>query len=110
MTKDQITELMKLMYDEESETREAGQKEYAHADDNAFSNFERLAAQLKIDRKIVLWIYLQKHLDGILAYINGHVSQREPVQGRIKDVRVYLTLLRGMIDEEEKKVGYVLRT
>lgn len=101
---------MKLMYDEESETREAGQKEYAHADDNAFSNFERLAAQLKIDRKIVLWIYLQKHLDGILAYINGHVSQREPVQGRIKDVRVYLTLLRGMIDEEEKKVGYVLRT
>lgn len=101
MTKEQVAVLMQQMSQEESETREAGQKEYAHANNNAFGNFERLANQLHIDRKLILWVYLQKHLDGILSHINGHVSQREPVQGRIKDVRVYLVLLRGMIDEDE---------
>lgn len=102
MNKVGVANLMIQMCSEESETRKAGQLEYAHEDSNAFGNFERLASELKIDRKLVLWIYLRKHLDGILAHINGHVSQREPVQGRIKDARVYLCLLRGMIDEDEK--------
>ena len=41
-----------------------------------------------------------KHIDGILAFINGHKSQREDVRGRLTDVIVYLTLLWGMIDED----------
>ena len=103
MTREQMAAVMETMFSEERETREAGQKEYAHAADNAFRNFEGLAAELKLDRKMVLWIYLRKHLDGILAYLNGHKSQREDVRGRIKDARVYLALLRGMIDEDEAK-------
>lgn len=102
MTREQVAAVMKLMADEENETREAGQREYAHSTENAFRNFESLAAELKVDRKLVLWIYLRKHMDGILAYINGHKSQREDVRGRIKDARVYLALLRGMIEEEQK--------
>lgn len=84
--------------------REAGQQEYAHADENAFANFDRVAEQLKMDRKKVLWTYLFKHLDGIVSYINGHKSQRESVHGRIDDAHVYLELLRGMIIEEGEKV------
>jgi len=64
--------------------------------------FNRLAEQLHMDRKQVLWVYMQKHFDGILAYINGFKSQREDVRGRIKDARLYLALLRGMIEEEEQ--------
>lgn len=101
MNKVDVANLMIQMCSEESETREAGQLEYAHENNNAFRNFENLARELGLDRKTVLWIYLRKHLDGILAHINGHVSQREPVQGRIKDARVYLCLLRGMIDEDQ---------
>lgn len=101
MTRDEMAEVMRTMYEEEQLAREAGQQEYAHNEDNAFANFQRLAADLKTDQKKVLWIYFRKHLDGILAYINGHKSQREDVRGRIKDARVYLALLRGMIEDED---------
>lgn len=84
--------------------RDAGQKEYAHAEENAFGNFERTADDLEnISREQVLWIFVKKHLDGIKAYINGHKSQREPVQGRINDAIVYLILLRGMVDDNQEK-------
>jgi hypothetical protein len=81
--------------------RDAGQKEYAHAEDNAFGNFERLAADLRMAREKILWVYLRKHLDGILAWINGHRSQRESVHGRIQDAIVYLVLLDCMALERE---------
>src|SRR5689334_1632374 len=100
MTKEQMAQVMDEMFVEERQVREAGQKEYDHGD-NAFGNFERLAEQLHMDRKQVLWVYFMKHIDGILSYLNGHKSQRENVRGRIKDARVYLALLRGMIEEEE---------
>ena len=45
--------------------------------------------------------YLLKHIDGIMSYCKGHKSQREDVRGRIVDVIVYLTLLWGMIDQED---------
>jgi hypothetical protein len=80
----------------------AGQKEYAHNEGNALGNFERLAQQLNTDKEKVLWTYLVKHLDGILAHINGHTSQREPVDGRIKDAICYLILLQCMVDDERK--------
>lgn len=76
--------------------REAGQREYAHDEDNAFANFDRLAKKLKLPRQTVLKVYLEKHLDGIDAWASGHVSQREPVAGRICDAITYLTILHAM--------------
>jgi hypothetical protein len=81
--------------------RDAGQKEYAHDEANAFGNFERLAADLRMAREKILWVYLRKHLDGILAWINGHRSQRESVHGRVQDAIVYLVLLDSMALERE---------
>lgn len=102
MTKSQVADLMAQMYEEEQSTREAGQAEYAHDTSNALANFERVAASLNLTREQVLWVYLQKHFDGIVAYINGHRSQREDVRGRIKDARVYLALFRAMVEDNEK--------
>lgn len=102
MTKNELAELMAAVFKEEIMwTREQGQKEYAHADDNAFDNFDRLASELGISPEQVLWVYAMKHKDGIAAYINGHRSQRESVTGRINDLIVYLFLLRGMVEREE---------
>jgi hypothetical protein len=101
MTKDQFAEFLLEVQAQESQVRQAGQKEYAHDDNNAFSNFERLALDLGISREMVLWVYLKKHLDGILAYINGHRSQRESIDQRIKDARMYLALLWGMTRERD---------
>lgn len=100
-TRQDVANLMKKVFDDCQQTREAGQKEYAHDEQNALANFERLEFDLKISREKVLWVYMKKHLDGILSYLNGHKSQREDVRGRIKDVIVYLILLWAMIDDNE---------
>ena len=86
-------------------TRDSGQKEYAHNDDDVFANFNRVAHLLEEDRKKVLMTYMLKHIDGIAAYIKGHKSQREDVTGRITDCMVYLMLLWGMIEEEDGTVS-----
>jgi hypothetical protein len=82
-----------------------GQKEYAHRADNCFANFERVGERLGLDRKQVLMVYAEKHLDGIHSYIKGHRSQREDVRGRIADEIVYLCLLWGMVETEEGTDG-----
>lgn len=76
-----------------------GQLEYAHGQDNALANFEGEASELEISREKVLWIFFKKHIRGITAHLNGHTSQREPVQGRIKDAIVYLMLLYCMVED-----------
>lgn len=103
MTRQQMVEVMKDVFDECHALRGAGQAEYAHADANAFANFERTAEEVGISREKVLWIFAMKHKDGIAAWINGHRSQRESVKGRINDLIVYMTLLRGMIEEIEEQ-------
>ena len=79
--------------------RDAGQKEYARTQDNVFANFERVSSFTGVSREQALMTYLLKHIDGLMAHINGHKSQREDVSGRITDAIVYLLLLQGMIDD-----------
>jgi len=100
MTKDQFDELFIKIIDEVKETRNDGQKEYAHSEINVFANFERTARQLNTTRDKVLMTFLMKHMDGIVAHINGHTSQREDIRGRIKDAIVYLTLYWAMVEGE----------
>lgn len=105
MTQEEFGVLLDKIQAAEREVRLAGQAEYSHDTSNALRNFEALASMLGIDRKMVLWVYLQKHLDGILAHVRGHTSQREDVRGRIKDARMYLALLWGMVEEKANAQG-----
>lgn len=100
-TRADVAKLMDQIFRECQSTREAGQKEYAHDDANALSNFERSAQEIQIPREKSWYIYAKKHWDGITAWINGHRSQREDVRGRIKDMIVYLVLLWAMVDDNE---------
>ena len=93
-----MADQMTAHFEELQTVRAAGQEEYAHDEDDAFANFRRLGKSLGLSKEKVLLVYAQKHLDGIYAHVNGHVYQREPVQGRIKDLITYLHLLWGMID------------
>lgn len=99
-TAQDVARVMQDVVNEISFLREAGQKEYAHGFNSPFRNFESLSAELGISREKVLWVYAKKHIDGVVAYINGHKSQREPVTGRINDLIVYLILLRAMYEED----------
>lgn len=102
MTRDQFAKLLDEIQEKERAVRNDGQKEYAREEDNCFANFDRIGKMLNLSREQVLWIYFYKHIDGIVAHINGHTSQREDVRGRIKDARMYLALLWGMLDDREK--------
>lgn len=93
-----MADQMTLHFKQLQDVREAGQKEYAHDEEDAFANFRRLSKSLGLPMEKVLMVYAQKHMDGIYSHLKGHVSQREPVQGRIKDLITYLHLLWGMID------------
>jgi len=104
MTKDQYDDLFTDIMDQVKSTRDEGQKEYAHEVINVFGNFERTARQLNTTRDKVLMTFLMKHMDGIVAHINGHKSQREDIRGRIKDAIVYLTLYWAMVEGEESVV------
>tara|TARA_R110002050_G_C8534592_1_gene478954 strand:+ start:85 stop:519 length:435 start_codon:yes stop_codon:yes gene_type:complete len=100
MKKEEFNELFLDIMMEVKKTRDEGQKEYAHTEENVFANFERVANSLDISREQALMVYLMKHIDGINAWIKGHHSQREDVTGRIKDSIVYLCLLWGMAKEQ----------
>ena len=100
MTKDQFDDLFTGIIDQVKSTRDDGQKEYAHDEVNVFANFERTARQLNTTREKVLMTFLMKHMDGIVAHINGHESQREDIRGRVKDAIVYLTLYWAMVEGE----------
>lgn len=101
MTKAETAQVMDKVFAECQGLRDAGQKEYARREENAFANFERVGERIGISREQALMVYLEKHLDGIHAWVNGHRSQRESVKGRINDAVVYLCLLRGMVEEAE---------
>ena len=94
-----MQKIVQSQLDEVLKIRDAGQKEYARTEDNVFANFERVAEYTGVSRESVLMVYLLKHIDGIMAHINGHKSQREDVSGRITDAIVYLLLFRGMIED-----------
>lgn len=100
MTYNDIAITMSRVFAECDSLRQAGQKEYAR-NSNGLSNFDNLAEELQLDRKQILWIFLKKHYDGVLSYINGYQSQREDVRGRINDMIVYLVLLRAMIEDDK---------
>lgn len=101
MTQNEVADRFKEIFREIFDLRGDGQKEYAHQEDNAFRNFENIGSYLGISREKVLLTYMIKHIDGIVAYVNGHTSQREGVEGRINDAIVYLMLLRCMVDDNQ---------
>lgn len=108
MTYEKFEVLLQVMRREEEEVGKTKGREYTQGD--RLDNFKRISKELGITPKQVLWVYLKKHLDSISSYINNEarlgkaLTLSEPIEGRIKDARVYLSLLRGLI-AEEKEVG-----
>ena|ERR1700676_4299803 len=78
-------------------------KEYANSI-SRFANFDRLSGRLGITNIAVACVYMTKHLDSIESYIkNNQTYSTESIHGRIVDAITYLTLISGMIKEDELK-------
>jgi hypothetical protein len=110
MDERQFDELYQRMVAEENKIGQTKAKEYSRSGDR-LDNFKRLGKELDLDPKKVLWVYLKKHLDSIASYIRSGMVLSEPIEDRIKDARVYLALLRGLVEEDKgakKKVSLSL--
>lgn len=101
MNKKHFDTFFKYMVNEVKETRDDGQKEYAHVDD-VFDDFVKTSELTGTTPEMVLYTFLNKHIRGIGSYIRGHKSQREDVTGRIKDAIVYLFLLWAMTEKTKQ--------
>ena len=102
MKYEEMSELLEeTIFPEIRRIREAGQKEYARNSNDVLANFKRVSEWLGISTEKVIGVYLGKHLDGVLSYLDGHKSQRESVEGRLTDMIVYTTLLWASIKEEK---------
>jgi len=85
--------------------RDTKGKEYSNSE-SRFANFDRLAVELGLTNIQVAWVYTKKHLDGIASFCRTGKELSEPIEGRIVDAIVYLTLIAGMIKEKQlDKIG-----
>jgi hypothetical protein len=93
-------ELFDRMVSQERELLMTKGVEYSGEGDS-LGNFKRGAADVDLDPKKILWVYMSKHLDSIKYFIrNGDVISNETIEGRIADARNYLFLLACLIEDE----------
>lgn len=81
--------------------------EYSGTEDK-LANFKSLGRELGLDPKVVLWVYLQKHLNAVRSYATTNaVRSTEPIRGRIRDAQLYLALLEALIVEDSERPATV---
>jgi hypothetical protein len=90
------------MVEEENKIGKTKALEYTQGD--RLDNFKRIGQELSVNPKMVLWVYLKKHLDSIARYIKSGQTLSESIEERIKDARVYLALLRGLVEEDKESL------
>ena len=108
MQEKEFLELLCKMEEEEHLIMGTKGMEYTQGDlkEDRLANFYRLSRELGIDPKLVLWIYLKKHLDSIVCFIKqGKEYSEEKIEGRIHDARNYLVLLNAIIQQQKKEAG-----
>ena len=76
-------------------------------DSDVLHNFRTVGESVGLDMTKVWFTYFYKHYSALVTYIKeGGQSESEPIEGRVKDMIVYLLLFYHMINEnKEKKVA-----
>lgn len=102
---EQYAALMQKLMGEMQKLAELKGGEYA-GDSDRLANFRRNGEALGLPMETVWAVYAGKHWDAIQQWVKDQRAdtQRErlePIEGRIHDLMVYLTLLAAMIDESK---------
>lgn len=88
--------------------------EYAHGNDR-LDNFRRNGEECGVPMEVCWRIYAGKHWDAITTYIRDIQTgtqrvRSEPIEGRVLDLIVYLTLLLAIIDERQGGLNVLTET
>lgn len=78
--------------------------EYA-GDEDRLANFRRNAKNLGVNMETVWAVYVVKHWDAVMQYVNdlnsGKTRKRlEPLSGRLDDIIVYCILFKAILEEK----------
>lgn len=73
--------------------------DYTRHEADRLSNFKRSAAAIGLSPLQVWAIFLNKHLDAIMAYVKTGRVESEGIQGRFDDVQNYMYLGEALIEE-----------
>lgn len=98
MTRDEFLAMLDAECGELRRLNETKGHDYAGEQD-ALSNFKRHAAELGLRPEQVWAVYASKHWDAILTYVREGDVKSEPVEGRVRDLALYLFLLLGLTRE-----------
>jgi hypothetical protein len=100
---DRWSTMVEEIFDEVRHLAKAKGGEYS-GDVDRLLNFRRNGTALDLPMETIWAVYSAKHWDAIMQYIkdlkSGKTRERmEPIDGRIKDLIVYLLLLNAMVEE-----------
>lgn len=77
--------------------------EYSRGEEDANSNFKRVAEALNMRPVQVALVYFLKHVDSITNWVKtGNTPSGEPIEGRITDGINYLLIIGSLIQEEKR--------
>ena len=115
MKEEVFLKLVKQMVKEEAEEHSRKGSDYASEED-CLNNFKVEGKKIwdKMGGKdspislrqatyLVWLVYFDKQLEGVTKFCCGKELLSESIENRIKDCRVYLSLLRGLITEEREE-------
>lgn len=101
MNNTQFMQLIEVTMTRVKELTNTKGREYS-GDEDRCSNFKREGADNGVDPRVVLSIYMSKHISAVKQYVkdkqNGVERQlSEPIGGRIDDIILYCILLKALI-------------
>lgn len=104
MTHEEFSKLQLALIDKVLKITETKGREYANNDNDRLANFKRAAQRKGIAPLVALGVFLDKHMDSIDSYIRcERTFSNESIESRIVDAITYLTLLWGLIVEEQEQ-------
>jgi len=80
-------------------------KEYAEGNNDRLYNFKDAALRLGLNPLQIWFVYFSKHHSSLVSFLknNNKVFSGETIQGRIHDMRNYLVLFLGLLEDMENE-------
>lgn len=106
MLKTEFKTLLDKMEQEEHETILGKGEEYTRSQADRLASFKEIASFAGVSPKQVCMIFVAKHWQALANFVaTGKTKSSEPIEGRIMDIRVYMALMRAIIQEEAYATG-----
>ena len=78
--------------------------DYTRHEEDRLSNFKRSGAALGLSPMQVWAVFINKHIDAVMAYVKTGRTESESIQGRLDDIVNYCYLGEALIHEATQDI------